>query len=88
VPPSSPEQVLVTAGALHALTMAFESVTGEGTGCSSSTPPIPTRSTPNALDAAWALGRRVLPVAVDLERPDEWLDGVERALGQARSATA
>jgi DNA-binding transcriptional MocR family regulator len=83
VPPSSPEQVLVTAGALHGLTMAFESSPGRGDRLLVEHPTYP-----NALDAAWALGRRVLPVAVDLERPDEWLDGVERALGQARSATA
>jgi DNA-binding transcriptional MocR family regulator len=81
--PTTPEQVLVTAGALHGLTVALEAVMRRGERLLVEHPTYP-----NALDAAWALGRRVLPVAVDAERPDEWLDGVERALAQARPAAA
>jgi DNA-binding transcriptional MocR family regulator len=81
--PTTPEQVLVTGGALHGLTVAFEAVVQRGEWLLVEHPTYP-----NALDAAWAMGRRVLPVAVDGERPDEWLDGVERALSQARPAAA
>ena len=81
--PTTPEQVLVTAGALHGLTVAFESIMRRGDRLLVEHPTYP-----NALDAAGALGRRVLPVAIDLEHPDEWLDGMERTLGQARPAAA
>ena len=39
-------------------------------------------------DAAVSSGLRVLPVAVDAAAPEEWLDGVERALAEARPAAA
>jgi DNA-binding transcriptional MocR family regulator len=81
--PTTPEQVLVTAGALHGVALAIEAVMRRGQRLLVEHPTYP-----NALDAASALGRRVLPVAVDPGRPDEWLEGVERALGQARPAAA
>jgi DNA-binding transcriptional MocR family regulator len=81
--PTTPEQVLVTEGALHAVTVAFQSVLRRGQRLLIEHPTYP-----NALDAAVSSGLRVLPVAVDATAPEEWLDGVERALAAARPAAA
>jgi DNA-binding transcriptional MocR family regulator len=81
--PTTPEEVLVTAGALHAATVAFQVALRRGQRLLVEHPTYP-----NALDAASAAGLRVLPVALDAEAPDDWLDGVERALGEARPPAA
>jgi DNA-binding transcriptional MocR family regulator len=81
--PTTPEQVLVTDGALHAVTVAFQSVLRRGQRLLIEHPTYP-----NALDAAVSFGLRVLPVAVDAGAPEEWLDGMERALAGARPSAA
>jgi DNA-binding transcriptional MocR family regulator len=81
--PTTPEQVLVTEGALHAVAVAFQSVLRRGQRLLIEHPTYP-----NALDAAVSSGLRVLPVPVDAAAPDAWLDGVERALAGARPAAA
>jgi DNA-binding transcriptional MocR family regulator len=45
-------------------------------------------SYPNALQAARALGARVVPVALDPEEPAAWLDATERTLAAVRPAAA
>ena len=63
--PTTPEQVLVTAGALHGVVDGVpDRCCAAGSGCWSSSPPIP-----NALDAARALGARLLPVRAGTRRP-------------------
>jgi DNA-binding transcriptional MocR family regulator len=81
--PTTPEQVLVTEGALHAVAVAFQSVPRRGERLLIEHPTYP-----NALDAAVSSGLRVLPVPVDAAAPEAWLDGVERALAGARPAAA
>jgi DNA-binding transcriptional MocR family regulator len=81
--PTTPEQVLVTDGALQAVTVAFQSVLRRGQRLLIEHPTYP-----NALDAGVSLGLRILPVAVDAAAPEEWLDGVERALAGARPVAA
>jgi DNA-binding transcriptional MocR family regulator len=81
--PTTPEQVLVTEGALHAVAVAFQSVLRRGERLLIEHPTYP-----NALDAAVSSGLRVLPVPVDAAAPEAWLDGVERALAGARPAAA
>lgn len=81
--PTTPEQVLVTAGALHGVTVSLQVLLRRGQRLLIEHPTYP-----NVVDAAQALGLRVLPVALDAEVPDEWLDGVERALQQTRAPAA
>jgi DNA-binding transcriptional MocR family regulator len=81
--PTTPEQVLVTEGALHAVAVAFQSVLRRGERLLIEHPTYP-----NALDAAVSSGLRVVPVPVDAAAPEAWLDGVERALAGARPAAA
>jgi DNA-binding transcriptional MocR family regulator len=81
--PTSPEQVLVTAGALHGVSTAFHALLRRGHRLLIEQPTYP-----NVLDAARALGVRVLPTALDPEDPDAWLDTVERALAAVRTGAA
>ncbi|MCU1670953.1 MAG: hypothetical protein JWP40_3880 [Blastococcus sp.] len=81
--PTTPEQVLVTAGALHGVSTAFQTVLRRGQRLLVEQPTYP-----NALDAARALGVRLLPTALEPEDPGAWLDTAERTLASARPAAA
>ena len=81
--PTTPEQVLVTAGALHGVSTAFQTVLRRGQRLLVEQPTYP-----NALDAARALGARILPTALTPEEPGAWLDTAERALADARPTAA
>jgi DNA-binding transcriptional MocR family regulator len=81
--PTVPEQVLVTAGALHGLAIAFQGLLRRGQRLLVEQPTYP-----NALDAARAQGLRLLPTALDADDPDAWLDAVERTLAATRPGAA
>jgi DNA-binding transcriptional MocR family regulator len=81
--PTTPEQVLVTAGALHGVATAFQTVLRRGQRLLVEQPTYP-----NALDAARALGVRLLPTALEPDDPAAWLDAAERALAGARPTAA
>jgi DNA-binding transcriptional MocR family regulator len=81
--PTTPEQVLVTAGALHGVATAFQTLLRRGQRLLVEQPTYP-----NALDAARAQGVRLLPTALEPEHPGAWLEVVERALTGARPAAA
>ena len=81
--PTTPEQVLVTNGALHGVSIGFSALLGRGRRVLVEQP-----SYPNALQAARALGARVVPVALDPEEPAAWLDATERTLAAVRPAAA
>jgi DNA-binding transcriptional MocR family regulator len=81
--PTAPEQVLVTAGALHGVGTAFQTVLRRGQRLLVEQPTYP-----NALDAARAVGARLLPTALDADRPGDWLEAAERALRTVRPAAA
>jgi DNA-binding transcriptional MocR family regulator len=81
--PTTPEQVLVTAGALHGVATAFQTVLRRGQRLLVEQPTYP-----NALDAARAVGARLLPTALDVDRPGEWLDATARTLHTVRPAAA
>jgi DNA-binding transcriptional MocR family regulator len=81
--PTMPEQVLITAGALHGVSTAFQTLLRRGERLLLEQPTYP-----NALDAARALGVRLLPTALDPEDPAAWLGAAERTLASARPAAA
>jgi DNA-binding transcriptional MocR family regulator len=81
--PTSTEQVLVTAGALHGVSTAFHALLGRGQRLLVEHPTYP-----NALDAARGLGVRVLPTALEPEEPEEWLGAAERTLAAVRPSAA
>ena len=81
--PTTPEQVLVTAGALHGVHVALQAVLRRGARLLVDAPTYP-----NALDAARAVGLRLLPVALDSARPQDWLERVERTLTEASPSGA
>jgi DNA-binding transcriptional MocR family regulator len=62
--PTTPEQILVTGGALHGIAVALEVLAGRGDRVLVEHP-----SYPNALDAIRMLGARTVPVAVDADAP-------------------
>ena len=62
--PTTPEQVLVTAGALDGITVALDVLLGPGDRLLVEHP-----SYPNALDAVRASGARAVPVAIDAADP-------------------
>jgi DNA-binding transcriptional MocR family regulator len=80
---TTPEQVLVTAGALHGIGTAFQTVLRRGQRLLVEQPTYP-----NALDAARAVGARLLPTALDADRPADWLEAAARALRTVRPAAA
>lgn len=63
--PTTPEQVLVTSGALHGIAVTLQALLSPGDRVLVEHP-----SYPNALDAIAAAGARVVPVAVDADRPE------------------
>ena len=77
--PTTPEHVLVTGGALHAVTVALQTLVPRGGRVLVEHP-----SYPNALDAVRVLGRRSVPVAVS---PDD-IDAVPRDMHRAVRATS
>ncbi|MDQ2730002.1 MAG: pyridoxal phosphate-dependent aminotransferase, partial [Actinomycetota bacterium] len=81
--PTTPEEVLVTAGALHGVAVALETFLRRGDRLLVEHPTYP-----NALDAARARGARLLPVALDGAFPDQWISDVERAVAELRPAAA
>ena len=81
--PTTPEQVLVTAGALHGVATAFQTLLRRGQRLLTEQPTYP-----NALDAARSLGIRILPTALDPDDPAAWLGTAERALLTMRPAGA
>ena len=81
--PTVPEQVLVTAGALHGIAIAFQGLLRRGQRLLVEQPTYP-----NALDAARAQGLRLLPTALDADDPGAWLDAVERTLAATRPGAA
>jgi DNA-binding transcriptional MocR family regulator len=81
--PTTPEQVLVTAGALHGVATAFSTLLGRGRRLLVEQPTYP-----NALEAARSVGARLLPTALDPAEPDAWVDTAERVLATMRPAAA
>ena len=81
--PTTAEQVLVTAGALHGVATAFQTVLRRGQRLLVEQPTYP-----NALDVARAQGLRLLPTALEPEDPGAWLERAERALTDARPTAA
>ena len=81
--PTTPEQVLVTAGALHGVATAFQTLLQRGQRLLLEQPTYP-----NAQDAARSLGARILPTALDPDDPDAWLEVAERTLVSARPTAA
>lgn len=81
--PTTPEQVLVTGGALHGVSTALQTLLRRGDRLLIEQPTYP-----NALDAARALGVRILPTALDPEDPAAWLGTAERALSAGRPTAA
>ncbi len=73
----------MTAGALHGVATAFQTLLGRGSRLLVEQPTYP-----NALDAARALGVRLLPTALDLDDPEAWPAAAERALSAVRPAAA
>ena len=81
--PTTPEQVVVTGGALSACVAALSALAGRGDHVLVEHP-----SYPNVLDAIVAQGSRLLPVAVDAADPDALAHDVLRAAREARPAAA
>ena len=80
---TTPEQILVTSGALHGISVVFRALLRRGDRLLFEQPTYP-----NALDAARSLGARPVAVALDSDDPELWLSGVEAALLQTRLAAA
>ena len=81
--PTTPEQVLVTAGALHGVTVALEALSRRGDRVLVEHPTYP-----NALDAVRVRGRRAVPVAVDADDPTAAVRDVTRAVRAMAPALA
>lgn len=81
--PTTPEQVLVTAGALHGITIALEVLVGTGDRVLVEHP-----SYPNALDAILASRGRTVPVAVDAADPTAVAADVQRVARQTNARLA
>jgi DNA-binding transcriptional MocR family regulator len=81
--PTAPEQVLVTAGALHGVSTAFQTLLRRGQRLLVEQPTYP-----NALEAARSVAARLLPTALDAEDPGAWLDTAEGVLATMRPAAA
>ncbi|MGH3402510.1 MAG: PLP-dependent aminotransferase family protein [Streptosporangiaceae bacterium] len=81
--PTRPDQILVTSGAIHALSIALSTLLRPGDHVLVEHP-----SYPNALDTARSLRARLLPVALDSGAVDEWIAQVSRVLLEVRPAYA
>jgi DNA-binding transcriptional MocR family regulator len=76
--PTAPEQVLVTGGALHAVSLALAALGSPGDRILVEHPTYP-----NSLDAAAGLGLVLVPVAVSARRPEAVAGDLHRAARQA-----
>jgi DNA-binding transcriptional MocR family regulator len=81
--PSRPEQVLVTAGALHATSLALSVLVGPGDRVLVEDPGYP-----HAHDAVRALSARVVPVRVSAQAPEAVARDVHRAAREAAPRAA
>lgn len=81
--PTRPDQILVTSGAIHALSIALSTLLRPGDQVLVEHP-----SYPNALDTARSMRARLLPVALDSRAIDEWIAQVSRVLLEVRPAYA
>ncbi len=81
--PTTPEHVLVTAGALHGVTVAIEALSRRGGRVLVEHPTYP-----NALDAVRVRGRRAVPVAVDADDPAAAVRDLTRAARATSPAMA
>ncbi|HZI98084.1 MAG TPA: PLP-dependent aminotransferase family protein [Actinomycetales bacterium] len=81
--PTTPEHVLVTGGALHALNLALAVLSRRGDKVLVEHP-----SYPNALDAITAAGARPVPVAVSADDPGAVAGDLHRAARQAKPRAA
>ncbi|MEO7982265.1 MAG: PLP-dependent aminotransferase family protein [Sporichthyaceae bacterium] len=81
--PTTPEHVLVTAGALHGVTVAVEALSRRGGRVLVEHPTYP-----NALDAVRVRGRRAVPVAVDADDPAAAVRDLTRAARATSPAMA
>ncbi len=81
--PTTPEQVLVTAGALHGVSVAVEALVRRGDRVLVEHPTYP-----NALDAVRVRGRRAVPVAVAADDPDAAVRDLTRAARSTRPGLA
>jgi DNA-binding transcriptional MocR family regulator len=81
--PTTAEEVLVTAGAMHGVSLAFALLLQRGRRLMVEQPTYP-----NALDAARAAGARVVPTALEAEEPGAWLPTVHRTLAAVRPPVA
>jgi DNA-binding transcriptional MocR family regulator len=81
--PTRPEQVLVTAGALHATTLALSVLVGPGDRVLVEDPGYP-----HAHDAVRAMGARVVPVRVSAQAPEAVARDVHRAAREASPRAA
>ena len=81
--PTRPEEVLVTAGALHGVTVAVEALARRGERVLVEHPTYP-----NALDAVRVRGRRAVPVAVSADDPDGAVRDLTRAVRSTRPGLA
>lgn len=80
---TTPEQILVTGGALHGISVAFQALLRRADRLLIEQPTYP-----NALDAARTLGARPVPIALDADDPQAWLEAVEAALRSTRLPVA
>jgi len=81
--PTTPEQVLVTAGALHGVAVTIETLVGRGGRLLVEHPTYP-----NALDAIRVLGARAVPVALTVEDPAAMVLSMSRAARQVSPRAA
>ena len=81
--PTGPDQILVTNGAIHALSITLSTLLRPGDRVLVEHP-----SYPGALDTARSLGARLLPVTLDARAVDEWIAQVSRVLLEVRPSFA
>jgi DNA-binding transcriptional MocR family regulator len=81
--PTTPEQVLITGGALHAVALALTVLAGPGDGVLVESP-----SYPNALDAVVGQRSRAVPVPVSAEDPDAAVRDLTRTARQCAPRAA
>lgn len=81
--PTTPEQIVVTGGALHAVAVALRVLAGSGDRVLVEHP-----SYPNALDAVAAAGAGAVAVTLDADRPDAFAAEVHRIARQTAPRAA
>ena len=81
--PTSAEQIVVTAGALHAVSVTLQACVRRGQRLLVEQP-----SYPSTLDLARSSGLRLTPVALDADDPGGWVSAAARALAQTSPAAA